>query len=218
LLPVAALTTSCPLCEGLDIQHYYQDINRAYNQCERCGLVYVDGHYRLSPAQEKSEYDLHQNSPDDPAYRAFLSRLFVPMLSQLSPGAKGLDFGCGSGPALSHMLSEAGFDINVYDIYYFKDPSVLQQSYDFVTATELVEHLYEPGKIFRQLWSLLPAGGCLGLMTKLLIDLEAFSNWHYKNDPTHVCFYSRDCFKYIAGMINADLTIIGSDVIILTKL
>jgi 2-polyprenyl-3-methyl-5-hydroxy-6-metoxy-1,4-benzoquinol methylase len=217
-LLAVGVTQCCPLCEGRAIKHYYRDLKRAYKQCDRCGLVFVDGHYRLTPVQEKAEYDLHQNSTDDPAYRAFLSRLFIPILSQLKPGAKGLDFGCGPGPALSNMFSEAGFDINVYDVYYFTDPSVLEQPYDFVTATELVEHLYEPGKVFRQLWSLLPAGGCLGLMTKLLIDLEAFSKWHYKNDPTHVCFYSRDCFKYIAEMINADLSIIGSDVIILTKL
>lgn len=214
----AGVIDSCPLCEGQGIKHYHRDIKRAYRQCGRCGLVFVDSHYYLSPAREKAEYDLHQNSIDDPAYRTFLSRLFIPMQALLKPGAKGLDFGCGPGPALSNMFSEAGFDINVYDMYYFKDRSVLQQSYDFVTATELVEHLYEPGKVLHQLWSLLPRGGCLGLMSKLLIDLESFSKWHYKNDPTHVCFYSRDCFKYIANMINADLSIVGEDVIILTKL
>lgn len=216
-MPAVDVTYSCPLCEWRDVQHYFQDINRAYKHCTRCGLVFVDGQYHLSPAQEKAEYDLHLNSPDDPAYRAFLSRLCTPLLSRLEPGAKGLDFGCGPGPALSHMLSEAGFDIEIYDINYFKDLSVLEKPYDFVTATELVEHLHEPGKIFRQLWALLHPGGCLGLMTKLLIDVEAFSNWHYKNDPTHVCFYSRDCFKYIAGLLNAELSIVGADVIILTK-
>jgi hypothetical protein len=217
-LLAAGVTQCCPLCEGRGIKDYYRDLKRAYKQCDQCGLVFVDSHYRLTPVQEKAEYDLHRNSIDDRAYRAFLSRLFIPMQALLKPGANGLDFGCGPGPALSNIFSEAGFDIAVYDINYFKDRSVLEQPYDFVTATELVEHLYEPGKVFRQLWSLLPAGGCLGLMTKLLIDLEAFSKWHYKNDPTHVCFYSRDCFKYIARMFNADLSIIGSDVIILTKL
>ena len=217
-MPAVDLRYSCPLCEGRDIQHYCRDTKRVYKLCGRCGLVFVDSQYHLTPAQEKSEYDLHRNSPDDPAYRNFLSRLLIPLLSRLEPGAKGLDFGCGPGPALSHMLSEAGFDMEIYDINYFKDASVLEQSYDFVTATELVEHLHEPGKIFHQLWSLLPRGGCLGLMTKLLIDVEAFFNWHYKNDPTHVCFYSRDCFKYIAGMMNADLSLVGKDVIILTKL
>jgi hypothetical protein len=217
-LLAVGVTQCCPLCEGRGIKHYYRDLKRAYKQCDQCGLVFVDGHYRLTPVQEKAEYDLHRNSSDDPAYRAFLSRLLIPMQARLKPGAKGLDFGCGPGPALSTMFSEAGFDINVYDIYYFTDRSVLEQPYDFVTATELVEHLYEPGKVLRQLWSLLPRGGCLGLMTKLLIDLEAFSKWHYKNDPTHVCFYSRDCFKYISDMINADLSVVGDDVIILTKL
>jgi len=208
---------TCPLCSGLSVNSYHLDKKRVYKQCGDCQLVFVEACYRLAPEKEKAEYDLHQNFPDDPGYKAFLSRLLLPLLPRLRPGSKGLDFGCGPGPTLSLMLSQAGFETSIFDIYYYDDWGLLERQYDFITATELVEHLYEPGKIIRQLWSLLPEGGILAVMTKLLIDVQAFSTWHYKNDPTHVCFYSRDCFHYIATMLGADLAIIGNDVILLTK-
>lgn len=216
-MSLTGISHSCPLCGAVSVEYYFQDKKRLYLQCGQCDLVFVDKSNQLSAEQEKSEYDLHQNIPDDPGYRKFLSRLYLPMLERLQKGAEGLDFGCGPGPTLPIMLTEAGFNMSQYDPYYFKDPSVLNRCYDFITATEVVEHLYEPGKVFRELWSMLPTGGCLGLMTKLLEDVNAFSNWHYKNDPSHVCFYSRVCFKNIATMLNADLSIMGKDVIILSK-
>ncbi len=212
-----AATYSCPLCGWRFHLFYYQDNNRAYRQCERCSLVFVEPQYHLSPMLEKAEYDLHENSPEDLAYRKFLSRLCQPLLALIGPGDQGLDFGCGPGPTLSVIMAEAGFTMNLYDIFYYKNPQALNQTYDFITATEVVEHLFQPGKLFSQLWGLLPVTGVLGLMTKLLSDVSSFSSWHYKNDLTHVCFYSRECFEYLAQSLNAQLTIIGDDVIILVK-
>ena len=115
------------------------------------------------------------------------------------------------------MLAEQGYNMSVYDIFYHNDKAVFNHHYDFVTATEVAEHLFEPGKVLPQLWALLESGGVLALMTKLVIDQQAFSNWYYKNDPTHVCFFSRPTFQWLAGKWNAQLEFIGQDVIILTK-
>ncbi len=115
------------------------------------------------------------------------------------------------------MFEEAGFNTHIYDIFYANDKTVLEQYYHFISATEVVEHLFEPGKVLRQLWAQLLAGGTLGLMTKLVIDVHAFSDWHYKNDPTHVCFFSRETFSWLAKTLDAELEIIGQDVILLGK-
>lgn len=92
-----------------------------------------------------------------------------------------MDFGCGLGPTLSKMFEEAGFSVNIYDVFYAEDKTVLEQQYHFISATEVVEHLFEPGKVLKQLWQQLLPGGTLGLMTKLVIDPQAFAGWHYKN-------------------------------------
>lgn len=212
----------CPLCVGESVEPYYQEPlsqarPREYLQCQQCQLVFADPVHRLTAEQEKAEYDLHQNSPDDVAYRRFLSRLQKPMVDRLQAGAKGLDFGCGPGPALPRMFEAQGFSMDVYDVFYCKDKSVLRQHHDFITATEVLEHLFNPGEVIDSLWQQLLAGGMLGLMTKLVTDKAAFTQWHYKNDKTHVCFFSRQTFRWLAEKLNADLEFIGQDVILLIK-
>lgn len=205
----------CPLCGNHRLGAYHEDRLRPYLQCARCELVFVEPGYRPSLDRERAEYDLHRNAVDDPGYRRFLSRLAGPLLAHVQPGAMGLDFGCGPGPALAAMLEEAGHSVALYDPYYYPDSSVLVPAYDFICATEVVEHLHHPGEVLAQLWQLLVPGGVLGIMTKLVRDRAAFAGWHYKNDITHVSFFSRATWAWWAGAHNARLDIRGADVILL---
>jgi SAM-dependent methyltransferase len=210
--------THCPLCQCAEVADYFRDRRRPYLRCGQCSLVFVPREFLLDRVAEKAEYDLHRNAVDDPRYRSFLSRLAHPLTQRLAPGARGLDFGCGPGPALAHMLREAGFDVAVYDSFYAPDESVLEQRYDFICATEVVEHLHQPGNELARLWRIVrPGGGYLGVMTKLVHDREAFASWHYKNDPTHVCFFSRATWQWWAQQQAAELRFIGSDVILLRR-
>ncbi len=209
--------THCPLCMGIETSLYCADARRSYLQCETCKLVFVPPGWHLDERAEKAQYDLHQNDPYDAGYRLFLSRLMHPLANKLAPGARGLDFGCGPGPALARMLEEVGFEIAVYDRFYVPDESVFCDSYDFVTATEVVEHLRQPRRELDRLWALLSSRGWLGLMTKLVEGPDVFASWHYKNDPTHICFYSADTWGWWANQHDASLEIIGADVILLQR-
>jgi 2-polyprenyl-3-methyl-5-hydroxy-6-metoxy-1,4-benzoquinol methylase len=179
--------------------------------------VFVPTNCHLDPDSEKAQYDLHQNDLHDEGYRVFLSRLASPLMARLPPGASGLDFGCGPGPALAQILRDAGFKVALYDKFYAPDEGTLTRRFDFITATEVVEHLRRPGWELERLWSLLSSRGWLGIMTKLVRDPVAFAGWHYKNDPTHVCFYSADTWRWWAAHHGASLEIIGSDVILLRR-
>lgn len=212
----------CPLCHSDNVLHFYSEprsnsCQRDYLRCQQCALVFVPSFQFISPEQEKAEYDLHQNHPSDQGYRQFLARLFIPMREKLTPGACGLDFGSGPGPTLSLMFEECGHPMRIYDYFYADDAYVLQQSYDFITATETVEHLHHPRKELDQLWNILKPGGYLGIMTKLVIDRDAFARWHYKNDPTHVCFFSTETFCWLAALWNTTIEFIGNDVILMQK-
>lgn len=186
-------------------------------RCSVCALVFVPPEFHLCAADERAEYDKHENDVENQGYRKFLSRLFVPLNEKLDETSRGLDFGCGPGPALSHMLREAGHTVALYDPFYAPDSSVLNGSYDFISATEVVEHLYFPGHELSRLWRILATGGTLGVMTKLVLDQDAFSRWHYKNDPTHVCFFSRQTWLWWAQQHCARLTFAAADVVLLEK-
>jgi SAM-dependent methyltransferase len=207
----------CPLCLSEQTNFYFQDRYRSYFQCARCELVFVPQEQRLDELSEKAHYDHHENDPYDQGYRKFLSRLALPLLDRLAPGCNGLDFGCGPGPALAHMLREAGHSVALYDIYYHPDNDALNKNYDFVTATEVIEHLFEPDKVWSQWLKMVKPGGWIGIMTKMVTDIEGFARWHYKFDPTHVIFFSRATFRYLAERDQLELEFIGNDVILLKK-
>jgi hypothetical protein len=174
-------------------------------------------HQFLSSKEEKSVYDLHENSADDPGYRRFLSRLFDPLSQRLASNSYGLDFGSGPGPTLSVMFEEAGHSMDIYDPFYAPEIKLLQQQYDFIVASEVVEHLHHPRQELDRLWSCLKPNGMLGIMTKRVINQEAFSRWHYKSDPTHVCFFSTETFRWLADLWHATLIIPEKDVVLFAK-
>ncbi len=211
----AALT--CPLCAGTATSHFHSDRRRNYLRCASCYVVFVPAHQHVSPDEEKSIYDLHRNVASDQGYRRFLGRLCGPLLQHLQPPACGLDFGCGPGPVLAQMLAEQGFEMALFDPVYANDASALERRYDFITCTEAVEHFRHPGREFQLLFSLLEPSGWLGIMTKQVIDRLAFTGWHYKNDLTHVSFFSRETFYWLAERFQVTLEFYGSDVILLQK-
>lgn len=207
----------CPLCNTSQPTLYHRDRRRDYYQCATCALVFVPTEQHLTAHQEKAEYDQHQNSPHDTGYRHFLGRLFDPLAAKLPPGAHGLDFGCGPGPTLSVMFEEAGYPMAIYDIYYAPKREALTQSYDFITATEVVEHLSAPGEELKELAELLVPGGYLGVMTKRVSTAEAFARWHYINDPTHVSFFSETTFRWWADQHGFAVEFPGNDTAIFKK-
>jgi predicted TPR repeat methyltransferase len=115
------------------------------------------------------------------------------------------------------MLREHGHEVALYDLYYAPDLTVFEQQWDFITATEVIEHLGQPGQELQRLWHCLKPGGLLALMTKRVTSPQAFSTWHYKNDPTHISFFSESTFQWLASEWRAELEIVADDVVILRK-
>jgi len=207
----------CPLCRKTGIQHFSRNGGRDYLSCRTCHLIFVPAEQHISADEEKAQYDLHNNHPDDPAYRAFLSRMFLPMQDRLKTASYGLDFGAGPGPTLSLMFEEAGHRMAIYDHFYAPALSTLAHPYDFITATEVVEHLHRPGFELNRLWSLLQPGGLLGVMTQLVPEQTLFADWYYLKDPTHVCFFSQATFEWLAEQWQAQLTFPGNTVMLFHK-
>lgn len=189
----------CPLCSSEASFPFAAAHGRSFLRCADCHLTFVPESGHLSHADELARYRLHENDPGDPRYRRFLGRLVDPLAAVLPPGAEGLDFGCGPGPTLSVMMEERGFRTADYDPYFRPDRTALERRYDFITCSEVLEHLAHPGEELERLVRLLRPGGWLGVMTELLVHDEAFPDWWYARDPTHVAFFGEETLGWIAG-------------------
>ncbi|TFH05663.1 MAG: class I SAM-dependent methyltransferase [Spirochaetales bacterium] len=216
MIPLAESAPACPLCESLSA-FYHQDLRRTYYQCSHCALVFVLPGEFLTPLQERAEYELHRDAPGDQGYRKFLSRMSEQIDIRVPPESHGLDFGCGPGPALSVVFEELGHAMAIYDPFFAPDRSVLDRTYDFVTATEVAEHLKDIRADLTLMWRCVRPGGYLGIMTKRVIDLAAFARWHYKDDRTHICFYSTRTFSWLAEQWGTRPEFEGVDVVVFRK-
>lgn len=211
--------SKCPLCQNLVKTSFYSKGEREYFKCVNCDLIFLSPKQYLSANDEKSRYDLHQNDPKDDAYRNFLGKMFNPMQACIKEKSYGLDFGSGPNPTLSIMFEEAEHTMEIFDIYYANNPMVFKsEEYDFITLTEVIEHLHNPIEVLKKLWACLKPNGYLGIMTKFSTGIDDFPKWHYKNDDTHVCFFSENTFKWIAEKLNARIDYIKNDVVVYKKI
>lgn len=208
---------ACRLCGDPRTALYLEDGQRQYFRCAVCNLVFMHPQQRLAPAAERAHYDTHENDVADPRYRAFLLPLYAAVRDRVSPPASGLDFGCGPGPALAQMFRETGYMMALYDKFYSASPAVLQQRYYFVTCSEVVEHLEDPGDTLAMLVSLLVPGGWLAIMTRMLTPQTDFAGWYYRRDPTHIAFYSHASWQWLATRHRLHVQFAGADIALLGK-
>ncbi len=210
-------TPECPVCHSDRTSPFVRCTPYDYWQCAGCRALFVDPAQRPDRDAEHAYYRLHRNAVDDPGYRRFLARLADPLLERLPARRHGLDFGCGPAPALARMLEQAGHTVTVYDPLFADDATALQRQYDFITCSEVAEHLHQPDRTFAQLFALLRPGGLLAVMTGFPPDATAFERWHYRRDPTHVVFYRPDTFRWLAERHAAECDIPCPNVALLHK-
>ena len=209
-------TVCCPLCAS-PRAYSLPVAGKRYHRCLACELVWLDEADHLDAVAEKAVYDGHDNRVDDPRYRTFLMRAFGEVLSRVAIPASGLDFGCGPGPALVAMGREAGYQMAGYDKFYADFPELLARQYDFITSTEVIEHIAEPRAVLEQLWACLKPGGVLVLQTQRVLGDERFKNWRYRHDPTHIVFFAEASFQVLATNWQAELSFPHADVAVLHK-
>ena len=198
----------CPLCLSPSARSFSINavFKREYFRCAGCALVFVPRKFHLSVQEQKGRYDLHRNDPGDQAYCQFLSKLITPLLGHLKPGAEGLDFGCGPGPAIAGILEKEGMRVQNYDPFYFPSQELLEKRYDFITCTEVIEHFDDPRRDFMKLKGLLKGeGSILAVMTEVWREDKEFANWWYQNDPCHVSFYSESTLHWISQWLGLEL-------------
>ncbi|QOP41521.1 class I SAM-dependent methyltransferase [Sulfurimonas marina] len=188
------MNQTCRLC-GTQAQFFHQD-KQKYFRCPTCKAIFTEQEDLPNESSEKERYELHDTEIDE-GYKKFVSPITSHVIKEFSKEDKGLDFGSGRSRVISKVLEEHGFSIESYDPFFSNKPQLLEQKYHYITSCEVIEHFYEPGKEFERIKSMLQEGGKLYLMTELYNDSIDFASWYYKNDPTHVFFYTKETFEWI---------------------
>jgi 2-polyprenyl-3-methyl-5-hydroxy-6-metoxy-1,4-benzoquinol methylase len=171
----------CPLCQSIQTQEYSRDKSRQFLQCVDCGLVFVAREQLITNLEEKERYEAHQNSEDDPRYVDYLQKFLNTLLPELKSKDVGLDFGCGRTTLLSSLFSKQQFVMKSFDLYFFPDEQILNEQYDFIVLSEVIEHLRDPRLDMQRLRALLRPGGKIFLKTQLLPETkQKFDDWFYK--------------------------------------
>jgi hypothetical protein len=190
--------TQCPLCLKDQVSlKLIKPTKQRYWDCHECGLIFLDKEFLLSPDKEEEQYLTHNNDINDPRYQKFVSPIVNYISKHLPPGSEGLDFGAGPGPVISYLLKKMGFELSLFDPFFWNDPSLLNKTYNFIVACEVVEHFHSPVEEFHRFKSMLKDDGHLAIMTDLYEDSFGFEDWYYHRDPTHVVFYRMRTLEWI---------------------
>ena len=207
----------CQLCGSSETTFFFEDKFRPYRRCTVCFLIYVPSEFHVSAESEKARYEEHNNDADDAGYRNFLERITEPIKSRFAEGCRGLDFGCGPTPLLAAILKHDGYEMNVFDPFYAPNQSVLETKYDFIVTTEVVEHLSNPLSEFERLFSLIRDDGMLAVMTRPYNETVYFRGWHYKNDATHISFFSVETFEWMSKHLGEGFRQFDSDIFVFDR-
>ena len=182
----------CPLC-GSRGEHfyYYSRQKRDFYLCPLCRLLYQETSSLPDEEEERARYSLHRNSEEDKGYVEWLERFISRAVLPWFRGGSILDFGSGPEPVLSRLLAGQGRDVYSYD-KYFSPSWPGDRTFSFVILSEVLEHLADPLKEFRRIASLTEKNGRIVLQTSFLrfFNKEWFGSWWYKEDVTHIRFYS----------------------------
>lgn len=204
--PAPSRADFCPLCGASGPFETVVDIRKRRDRvCGRCRLIFAESAFLPVPEAEKQRYAKHRNGLDDAGYVAFMKQALAPALPFLKPEMRGLDYGCGHTPILRLLLAEVGLRCENYDPFFF--PEWPDGTFDFLFATEVVEHFHRPADEWPRMLSLLKPGGILTVMTAPWEDLDAFRTWGYASDETHVAFYHRLTLDWIFdefGLVKLD--------------
>ncbi len=189
----------CHICNTLVKSFTHTKNEILYYHCEPCQYIFKSPLYYQDFSSQKERYNLHTNHEEDLGYIAYFQRFLDFVLPHIDMPKNALDFGCGRSSLLASLLIKSGIDCDYYDPIYH--PKTLDESkkYDLIVSTEVFEHLHQPRKVFEDLIQRLTPKGYLAIQTQFHPnDEEAFKNWYYHQDPTHIVFFRAETFKILA--------------------
>ena len=191
----------CPVCGQQTRCFQATSLSIDYFECTSCAFIFRDRLNIISAGEELAIYNNHENHVDDPRYTAYFRRFIESAVLPFFDAPRiGLDFGSGPEPVLATVLEKNyRFSMDIYDLFYAPEKKYQGKRYYLLTCTEVIEHLLDPLHYFRLFNSLLHNNGLLAVMTLFHPGSdEAFRQWFYPRDPSHISFYSIKSIQLLA--------------------
>lgn len=221
--------SGCPICGQVGAQEWLRGPDRLHGRrekytlvrCPACSLVW------LTDPPKPSEMHLHYtdayhkliSSAGDDSYRRWRERKAD--LAEYKQSGTLLDLGCSSGSFLASMQSDSwklyGIEmaqecakkaeerskarVFVGDIL---DAPYPREFFDAITCFDVLEHLYEPGRVMARVSGWLKPGGIFYVQVPNIDSAEASvfgTYWHGLELPRHLFHYSPVSLKFLAASV-----------------
>ncbi len=229
----------CPFCNNSILIE--ETINfRQFFQCKHekpsdCSGFFVNPYHFSSAGEQKKRYLLHTNElalcADRNGYRKYLEKFTQCVLSYAkktgTPTLHLFDYGSGPSPALVMLLKEYNMkfffqhDVKVkhWDPFFYPEGDFFENGADIVFCLEVIEHFENPLDGFRGLATACAQNGLIAVKTQLAPkDFNEFRKWWYKEDKTHVSFYTMKSIENCAGLVGLHVEATSEGVVFLRKI
>ncbi len=188
--------------------------NREYGLCKVCGGIFVKKTDFISENAQKKRYLLHNNDLNNAGYKKFLENFINPVLEFLKKQNKItlnfsiFDFGSGVKPCLCELLHHycvngllpSDTQINMYDKFFASEKPFIES--DLCVCLETIEHFENLESDLQNLSNCVKKGGYCAIGTNLVPEATSFEKWWYKEDSTHVCFFTIPALKACLSRVN----------------
>lgn len=204
----------CVFCLGHDLENFVIG-GKGYRHCGDCGGLFLVRDFLPSADDERKRYELHHNSASDSGFRTYLETFIDPVLVNVShyagdePVRTVFDYGSGPEPVLVEILRDRGFDVRGWDPFFAPETLPFEGGADLVICHEVAEHFFEPRRDFTLMAKAVKPGGYLAVGTMLLPSGGAevrdfFKTWWYRQDSTHISFYTELALKTVGASTGLD--------------
>jgi hypothetical protein len=181
---------------------FFHDPPRSYVHCETCDLIFTTPDSHLSPQQELTRYEMHDNSESNAGYVNFLDTVAQTAISCTPQGGSMLDFGCGKNAVLGKILYKQGIRCDSYDPLFNYQIDFSQKRYDTIILCEVIEHLRDLHEEVELVKRLLKSNTHIIIRTQPYSSFESFPHWWYRQDSTHINFFACTTLSFLASLLN----------------
>lgn len=220
----------CIFCNQPHIEHFIVKSGKKYWYCRHCKGFFMDIFEQLPKDEQKKRYLLHDNSLQNKGYKEYLDKIIkksADYYQRYDKKYKNLihifDFGSGPIPALTQLLAQKKyFTENIcvkhWDPLFFAYDTGFKTGADIIFCIEVVEHFENPQKDFKKLADVGAKNSIFFIKTQPApSSIQQFTTWWYKEDATHVAFYSQQALVYCAKNAGLELLELDNDFFILKK-